>query len=67
MLRDILYISMIIQRKYGIELKKTFNTSNSYTVTGLKSGIEYKFAVRAYRIDDSKTVLSPAYPQARAV
>ncbi|MDE6148817.1 MAG: fibronectin type III domain-containing protein [Ruminococcus sp.] len=54
-------------KKTWSKIEKTVNTSNSYTVTGLESGVEYKFAVRAYRIDDSKTVLSPSYPQASSV
>ena len=37
--------------------------SNTYTDKKLASGTSYKYAIRAYKIEDGKEVLSPKYPQ----
>lgn len=40
-------------------LKKT--TAKSYTVTGLNKVTKYDFAIRAYRVQGSKTIWAPSY------
>ena len=47
-------------KKYGRIAKIT---SNTYTDKKLKSGTNYKYAVRAYRTVNGKELLSPSYPQ----
>ena len=37
-------------------------TSGAYTVTGLTPDTDYTFAIRAYRTENKKEVLSPSYP-----
>lgn len=49
-------------KKY-VRIAKVGMNSNTYTDKKLASGTSYKYAIRAYKIEDGKEVLSPKYPQ----
>lgn len=53
-------------KKTWLTVERTSGSLCSYTVKNLSSSKEYKFAVKAYRIDD-KEVYSPSYPTVTAV
>ena len=49
-------------KKYA-RIEKTESNIATYTVENLKSGTEYKFAIRAYKTVDGKEVLSESFPE----
>ena len=52
-------------KKTWVRVEKTTTASNTYTVKNLKSGTEYKFAVKAY-ITAGKEISSASYPKVTA-
>ena len=54
-------------KKAWSRIAKTTTTSNSFKVTNLNAGTEYKFAVRAYRTENGKEITSPSYPALNTV
>ncbi len=50
------------KKKTYVRVAKTKTTANTYTVSKLKSGTSYKFAVKAYETVDGKEVTSSKFP-----
>ena len=50
-------------KKKWTRVIKTKNNSNTYTVSKLKAGTTYKFAVKAYKTVDKREITSQKYPQ----
>ena len=50
-------------KKKWLRVIKTKNNSNTYTVSKLKAGTTYKFAVKAYKTEDEREITSQKYPQ----
>lgn len=54
-------------KKTWVRLERTTTTANSYLVKNLSSGLEYKFAVKAYRTENNKEVSSPSFPETSGI
>ena len=54
-------------KKAWSRIAKTTTTANSFKMTNLNAGTEYKFAVRAYRTENGKEITSPSYPALNTV
>ena len=54
-------------KKAWSRIAKTTTTANSFKVTNLNAGTEYKFAVRAYRTENGEEITSPSYPALNTV
>ena len=57
----------VYQAKSGkwVQVRKS-GTTNTYTVKGLKAGKSYKFAVKAYRIENGKVIWADTYKSVTA-
>ncbi len=53
-------------KKTWVRAAKTTTNVNTYTVSKLKGGTSYKFAVKAYRTDNAKEVASASFPTVTA-
>ncbi len=53
-------------KKTWVRAAKTTTNVNTYTVSKLKCGTSYKFAVKAYRTDNAKEVVSASFPTVTA-
>ncbi len=54
-------------KKTWVRVAKTKTTANTYTVSKLKSGTSYKFAVKAYKTVNGKEITSSKFPTVTAI
>ena len=54
-------------KKTWVRVTKTTTNSNTYTISNLKAGTSYKFAVKAYKTVNGKEITSASYPTVTSV